>query len=276
VLIFEQRDENAIHTTIGLVAMAAGNWNNGHLFSIWLLFRQTFAIWLFVVNFIFSFSIGFSCGLTFFNAATAPSRQRYASFYMSRIIIIALFAFTASKSFAQIKFANDTADYKPFSYEKGIDSVFHLKNENEFELRFTIRPSSLIPGAKRTLLLMTLNNHLWQARLFQYSNYPQDKYWEISVDTANLDELWTKLLKQNILKIKNGYLLKDEHGEIARTNMKDGITYTIRLISKSAQRSYSYYSPQSAMEDYPKIKEFRQVTKMIDLLSTYCSLKSFR
>jgi hypothetical protein len=61
--------------TIGLVAMAAGHWNNGHLFSIWLLFRQTFAIWLFVVNFIFGFSIGSSCGLTFFKCrhSTKPS-----------------------------------------------------------------------------------------------------------------------------------------------------------------------------------------------------------
>lgn len=195
---------------------------------------------------------------------------------MNRIIIIALFAFTASESFAQITFANDTADYKPFSYELGIDSVFQLKNENEFELRFTIRPSSFVPGAKRTLFLMTQNNHLWHARLFQYSNYPQDKYLEIPVDTVNLDELWTKLFKQNILKIKNQYLLKDERGEIARTNMKDGTTYSFRLISKSAQRSYSYYSPQSAMKDYPKIKEFRQVTKMIDLISTFCSLKALR
>jgi hypothetical protein len=195
---------------------------------------------------------------------------------MNRIIIIAILAFTASNSFAQIKFAKDTTVYNPFSYELGIDSFFHLKNENDFELRFTIRPSSLIPGAKRTLLLMTQNNHVWQARLFQYSNSPQDKYWEIPVDTVNLGELWTKLLKQNILKIKNEYLLKDDQGEIARTNMKDGITYTFRLISKSGQRSYSYYSPQSAMEDYPKIKEFKQVTKMIDLISTYCSLKALR
>jgi hypothetical protein len=57
--------------------MAAGRWNNEHFFSIRLLFRQTFAIWLFVVNFMFGFSIGSSYGQTFFNAATAPSRQRW-------------------------------------------------------------------------------------------------------------------------------------------------------------------------------------------------------
>jgi hypothetical protein len=55
--------------------MAAGHWNNGHFFSIGRLFRQTFAIWLFVVNFIFSFLFGSSCGLTFFKSrhSTKPS-----------------------------------------------------------------------------------------------------------------------------------------------------------------------------------------------------------
>jgi hypothetical protein len=55
--------------------MAAGHWNNEHLFAIWRQFQQTFANWLFVVNFIFSFLFGSSCGLTFFKYrhSTKPS-----------------------------------------------------------------------------------------------------------------------------------------------------------------------------------------------------------
>jgi hypothetical protein len=58
--------------------MAAGHWNNEHLFAIGRWFQLTFAIWLFVVNFNFSLLISSSWGRPFFNAATAPSRQRWA------------------------------------------------------------------------------------------------------------------------------------------------------------------------------------------------------
>jgi hypothetical protein len=46
--------------------MSAGHWNNEHLFAIGRWFQQTFAIWLFVVNFNFSLLISSSWGQPFF------------------------------------------------------------------------------------------------------------------------------------------------------------------------------------------------------------------
>jgi hypothetical protein len=58
--------------------------------------------------------------------------------------------------------------------------------------------------------------------------------------------------------------------------MKDGTSYYFSLLSKTAKRSYSYYSPQSAIEEYPKIKAFKRVSKIIELIKKYCSLQSLK
>jgi hypothetical protein len=53
-------------TTPGLAIWRLDGETMNICFSIWLWFQQMFSIWLLIVNFMFSFSIGSSYGRTFF------------------------------------------------------------------------------------------------------------------------------------------------------------------------------------------------------------------
>lgn len=187
---------------------------------------------------------------------------------MKRVVLITGLIIFSLIVQSQIKFQND-ANYARTYFDDQFDSAFNIKSVNDFEFRFTIIPSSIIPGRTVTLFILTHNNNQWRARLFQRIN---DAYSEKIVDSINLPNFWNQLLQQKILSIPNNISLKDKHGQIARSNMRDGKSYHFSLVSKIAKRSYSYYSPQSAMEEYPGIKVFSRVSKIIEIVKKYCSL----
>ena len=187
---------------------------------------------------------------------------------MNRILLVAILTLFSIIGKAQVQFHGDST-FKSSYFDKEFDSVFNLHKDVDFAFRFTIVPSTIIPGRQITLFLLTQNHNQWEGRLFKRIN---NKYSETPIDSSTLQNLWSQLLNQEILTIPNAFDLKDKEGEIARTNMKDGTTYYFSLVSKAARRSYSYYSPQSAVEDYPEIEAFKHVSNIIDIIKKYCSL----
>jgi hypothetical protein len=187
---------------------------------------------------------------------------------MNRILLVAVLTLFFIFGKAQVQFHNDSA-FKSSHFDKEVDSVFNIQKDVDFEFRFTIVPSTFIPGRQITFFILTQNHNRWKGRLFKRIN---SKYSETPIDSSNLKNLWTQLLNQEVLTMPNDFDLKDKQGEIARTNMKDGTTYYFSLVSKTAKRSYSYYSPKSAIEDYPEIAAFKHVSNIIDLIKKYCLL----
>ena len=193
---------------------------------------------------------------------------------MKRIIFLAtIHLLCCSITLGQIKFQNDL-DYEPWRLDPEFDSVFKISRENDFELRIITEPSTFIPGRKITLFIMTLNNTKWTARVLQRFGYSKDEYLELKINNLGLINLWKELLKQRILTIPESYLLTDKKGEILRTNAKDGVTYRFELITKTAKRNYSYYCPQISAEDFPRVRPFKQVSKIVELITNYYKPKS--
>ncbi|MEO6404990.1 MAG: hypothetical protein ABIY51_00680 [Ferruginibacter sp.] len=166
---------------------------------------------------------------------------------------------------AQPKFEHDP-NYCP--QYKFVDSVFNLKATNDFEFRFCIRHSGLF-GGNSSIIIISENDNKWKANIYNLSFFPVESFLE---DTQNLPNpllLWKKLLKQKVLTLPDNSLLRTKDGKIPYSNTRDGTTYTFELITKAAKRSYSYYAPYGAIEEYPEIKEFKSVLEMVFLIERF-------
>ena len=172
---------------------------------------------------------------------------------------------------AQPKFENDS-NYQPYYLRKIVDSIFKIKVSNDFEFRYYMRHSSLF-GGNASVITITQNNNQWSSHVYKLTFFPVEQFCEVKQKTNDLLSLWQMLEKERVLTLPDNSLLKDKNGEIAYSGTKDGTTYTFELTSRLARRSYSYYAPYGAIEEYPEIKEFTLVEQIIELLHKHFELK---
>lgn len=171
---------------------------------------------------------------------------------------------------SQPVFQNDST-FKPFhkSLFNEIDSAFKLDKEAQFELRFWTLSSKTM---KRQLFILSLKNSNWTARLFSRTVYQKDTLIEISVIQTNLNKLWKKLKKKNLLTIPREEDLVDKNGNQINDPIHDGVSYLFELISTENKRWYWYHCPKSFSEDYKYIKEYKDVVGIIKIVYKHCRL----
>jgi hypothetical protein len=191
--------------------------------------------------------------------------------FMKFFLLLLLFNLLIAKSMvAQPVFKNDTA-FRPFSQQlvTTIDSNFHLKSNADFELRFwTLIAKTL----ERRLFILYLDNGKWTARLFRKTSFLKDTLVEITVKQDKLKKLRERLNEYKLLTIKNEAELRDKYGNEINDPVYDGISYCFELITGKNKRSYWYHCPKSSAENYPYIKEYKYIVKIITLIYQHCFL----
>jgi hypothetical protein len=147
------------------------------------------------------------------------------------LLILFVIFFIAHSTYCQPVFKNDTA-FHPFlqTIVTEIDSNYHLQKNADFEMRFWTWISKTM---ERRLFILSLNSGKWTARLFKKTSFLKDTLFEIPVVQNNLEQLWKKLNKYNLLIIPNEYDLRNKNGNEINNPVHDGISYWFEFITNN-------------------------------------------
>lgn len=190
------------------------------------------------------------------------------------LIIIMLFAI---KSSAQINFRNESGSHpiNDEKLEKEINKNFKIPQNNELEFRLYTLPTLTTSSS---LFVMRLNNKIWEAHLFRKNH--NSSWVAEDVDNNGLDNLWSKLDKNQVLTLPDQEDIKDkmkifkadttavlEDWGHMQTQVMDGVIYHFELTQYNyCKRAYSYHCPYTYLQKYPNIEELYRAYAIIILV----------
>ena len=188
-----------------------------------------------------------------------------------KILIPLLFLSAANPSIAQFDFKPDTtAIYNGFMFQQ-VDSIFQLRKNNDFELRFQIMAH--IKGFMKLAVISSKNGN-WQAQWFEMAFSDSGFTWIEKRSPKDPEALWKKLKKNKILTLPGNEDIKDPTGEPLHIPILDGAYYNFQLINKNGYRLYGYHCPKTYVEDFPEIEAYKLVVENIRLIYDFFGEKS--
>jgi len=203
---------------------------------------------------------------------------------MKSIIIFFTSFFSILNSFGQTDFKGDLKVDKQYSeLSHLIDSTFKLDKTYDFQFRLWTNPSLV---SYTNVFILTQKNKTWTARFFEYNGNRTSKVLERKVDQSGLDNLWQRLVAEQVLILPTQDSLKrkmkifiadtsqpfDEGDSYKKVIITDGVEYHFELRTPEKSRSYSYHCPQGYLRHYPNVEELYRAFMIIVFVRKYLGL----
>ena len=110
---------------------------------------------------------------------------------------------------------------------------------------------------------------------------------EQKTDQSNLDSLWKRLIKNQVLTLPtqdslnkkmliytaDSTLLDSDEEIVKKVSVMDGMTYRFEIKSPGVNRIYNYHSPEAYLKHNPNIEELFRAYMIISIIKKHLGIK---
>ena len=202
---------------------------------------------------------------------------------MKILFSLTIFFLTSHFSHGQTTSNDKIKDLYHVTYDK-LDKEFNLDKNRDIEFRLWTNPSLVF---YRNCFILTKRDSVWNARFFEFKGGQKGNWVETKTKTTNLDSIWKKLIRNQLLTLPTQDSLNnrmrifaadstliyyDEDDVYKKVLVDDGTIYTFQIKTKNIDRTYQYHSPVAYLRHNPNIEELYRAYAIISIIRKYLGI----